>query len=64
MTSIIHFAAKKSAPESVYEPLDYYENNVVGTMNILKIMEKYKTCKEFIFSSSAAVYGEQDNCTE
>lgn len=33
-------------------------------MNILKIMQKYETCKEFVFSSSASVYGEQDNCTE
>ena len=33
-------------------------------MNILKLMEKYTTCKEFLFSSTAAVYGEQDNCTE
>ena len=63
LTSILHFAAKKSAPESMYEPLTYYENNVVGTMNLLKMMEKYKYCKEFLFSSSAAVYGEQDDCT-
>jgi len=33
-------------------------------MNLLKIMEKYPICDEFIFSSSAAVYGEQDNCNE
>lgn len=33
-------------------------------MNLLKMMEIYSSCTEFIFSSSAAVYGEQDNCTE
>lgn len=64
LTSIFHFAAKKSAPESMYEPLSYFENNLVGSMNLLKMMEKYNYCKEFLFSSSAAVYGEQDDCTE
>jgi UDP-glucose 4-epimerase len=64
LTSIIHFAALKSAPDSVRIPLEYYENNVVGSMNLVRMMELFPTCKEFIFSSSAAVYGEQDNCTE
>lgn len=64
ITTVIHFAAKKSVPESIIEPLLYYENNLVGSMNILKLMEKYTTCKELLFSSTAAVYGEQDNCTE
>jgi UDP-glucose 4-epimerase len=50
-------AAKKSAPESVDEPLDYYENNFIGSINLLKMMEKYTSCREFIFSSTAAVYG-------
>lgn len=61
---MFHFAAKKSAPESIYEPLAYYENNLVGSLNLLKMMEKHTYCKEFLFSSSAAVYGEQDDCTE
>ena len=52
----MHFAAKKSAPESVSCPLDYYENNVLGSINLLKLMGQSK-CREFIFSSSAAVYG-------
>lgn len=45
ITTIIHFAAKKSAPESVSQPLDYYENNFVGSMNLIKMMEKYHECK-------------------
>ena len=38
ITTIFHFAAKKSAPESMFEPLAYYENNLVGSMNLLKMM--------------------------
>lgn len=64
ITTIINLAAKKSAPESVAEPLDYYTNNFIGMLNLVKMMQKYSACKEFIFSSSAAVYGEQDDCTE
>lgn len=45
LTSIFHFAAKKSAPESIYEPLAYYENNLIGSMNLLKMMEKHTYCK-------------------
>lgn len=61
---IIHFAAKKNATESVELPLLYYENNVAGSLNLLKMMEKFDECKHFLFSSTAAVYGEQDNCSE
>jgi UDP-glucose 4-epimerase len=63
ITTIFHFAAKKSAPESIFDPLGYYENNLIGSFNLLKVMEKHTSCKEFLFSSSAAVYGEQDDCT-
>lgn len=45
-------------------PLEYYENNVVGSINLLKVMEKFPECTKFLFSSTAAVYGEQDNCSE
>jgi UDP-glucose 4-epimerase len=48
----------------MFEPLDYYENNFVGVMNLVKMMQQHSSCTEFIFSSSAAVYGEQDDCTE
>ena len=53
---VIHLAAFKSVSESIQNPISYYENNVAGTINILKIMEKYD-CYNFIFSSSATVYG-------
>jgi UDP-glucose 4-epimerase len=56
--TIIHFAALKSVNESVRTPDKYYENNVVGTLNLLDLMNKYN-CKNFIFSSSATVYGNQ-----
>jgi len=53
--SVIHFAGLKSVAESVEKPQDYWENNVNGTINLLKIMEKYN-CKNIVFSSSATVY--------
>lgn len=55
--SIIHFAAHKAVGESIEKPLMYYHNNIVSTLNLLFLCEKYKT-KHFIFSSSATVYGE------
>lgn len=54
--SVIHFAGLKSVSESVKEPLKYYENNISGTIVLLKTMEKYNV-KNLIFSSSATVYG-------
>ena len=57
---IIHFAALKNATESVSEPAKYFEVNVQGTLNILRTMKKFKECKYFLFSSTAAVYGDQD----
>lgn len=52
---VIHFAGLKAVGESVAKPLWYYENNIVGTLNILKAMEK-SGCKRIVFSSSATVY--------
>lgn len=57
-TSVIHFAGLKAVGESVEKPLEYYENNIVGTINLLKAMKKYNA-KKIIFSSSATVYGDQ-----
>ncbi len=54
--AVIHFAALKAVGESVQKPLWYYENNVTGTLNVLKAMEKHD-CKRIVFSSSATVYG-------
>lgn len=55
---VIHFAGLKAVGESVEKPLKYYENNVGGTINLLKCMQEYGV-KKIIFSSSATVYGEQ-----
>ncbi len=55
---VIHFAGLKAVGESVEKPLKYYENNVGGTINLLKCMKNHDV-KKIIFSSSATVYGEQ-----
>eukprot|EP01035_Chromulina_nebulosa_P017901 gene17901-23519_t len=52
----IHFAGLKAVGESVVKPLLYYENNLVSTINLLKLMDKYD-CHSIVFSSSATVYG-------
>ena len=57
ITAVIHFAALKAVSESIMIPLQYYENNINGTINLLQIMKKYH-CMKIIFSSSATVYGE------
>jgi len=54
--AVMHFAASIVVPESVKNPLKYYKNNVVNTINLLEVMEEFGV-KNFIFSSSAAVYG-------
>ncbi|GAW94040.1 UDP-glucose 4-epimerase GalE [Calderihabitans maritimus] len=54
--AVIHFAASIIVPESVKLPLQYYTNNVVGTLNLLNVMREHGV-KKFIFSSTAAVYG-------
>jgi len=55
--TIIHFAASIVVPESVKNPLKYYLNNTVNTTNLINSAIKYGV-KKFIFSSTAAVYGE------
>jgi UDP-glucose 4-epimerase len=57
---IIHFAALKSVPDSVADPIFYYQNNLNSLLNILKLSKEYKV-DNFIFSSSCSVYG---NTTE
>ena len=53
---VIHFAAHKAVGESVYNPLKYYDNNVVGTLSLLEVMVA-NGVKNIVFSSSATVYG-------
>lgn len=54
--AVMHFCASIEVGESVIDPLKYYENNVTGTINLLQTMQKYKV-KYFIFSSTAAIFG-------
>ena len=54
--SVIHFAGLKAVAESVENPLLYWENNVMGAITLLKVMEQ-SNCKTIVFSSSATIYG-------
>ena len=56
-TAVIHFAGLKAVGESVEKPLDYYDNNVIGTHRLLQAMANCGV-KTLVFSSSATVYGE------
>lgn len=55
--AVIHFAGLKAVGESVEKPLEYYHNNIVGTLVLLDVMKKHN-CKKIVFSSSATVYGD------
>ena len=55
--SVMHFAAYSQVGESIQNPLKYYKNNVLGSLNLLNSMINYKVLK-IVFSSTAAVYGE------
>ncbi|WP_407198885.1 SDR family NAD(P)-dependent oxidoreductase [Citrobacter portucalensis] len=56
--TVIHFAGLKAVGESVAKPLEYYDNNVNGTLRLVNAM-RAANVKNFIFSSSATVYGDQ-----
>ena len=53
---MIHFAGLKAVGESVKKPIEYYHNNITGTLVLLELMKKHN-CKKIVFSSSATVYG-------
>lgn len=55
--SVIHFAGLKAVGESVYKPLEYYHNNITGTLILCDVMRKHGV-KNIVFSSSATVYGD------
>ncbi|MDQ0866757.1 UDP-glucose 4-epimerase GalE [Arthrobacter globiformis] len=57
--AVIHFAGLKAVGESVREPLSYYYNNLVGTLNLVRAMERHDV-RSIVFSSSATVYGEHN----
>ena len=54
--AVIHFAGLKAVGESVRKPVDYYENNLLSTISLIRVMTE-AGCKKFVFSSSATVYG-------
>ncbi len=56
---VIHFAGLKAVGESVKKPILYYDNNLISTLVLLETMEKFGV-KNFVFSSSATVYGEPE----
>ena len=55
--AVIHFAGLKAVGESVQKPLEYYHNNITGTLILCDEMRKHGV-KNFVFSSSATVYGD------
>ena len=57
-TAVMHFAAWLSVPDSVRDPAGYYRNNVSGTIGTLEAMAA-EGCRQFVFSSTCAVYGER-----
>ena len=59
ISSCIHFAGLKAVGESVAKPLSYYDCNIAGTVNLLELLSS-KKIKNFVFSSSATVYGEPE----
>ena len=55
--AVIHFAGLKAVGESVSKPLEYYSNNLISTLYLLQVMRTHGV-KNFVFSSSATVYGD------
>lgn len=55
--AIIHFAGLKAVGESVRMPIEYYQNNLISTLNVIELMRRYNIYN-FVFSSSATVYGD------
>ena len=54
---VIHFAARKSVPESTRIPLDYFDTNVAGTINVLRTMHRHGV-PHLVYSSSCSIYGD------
>ncbi|XP_031267075.1 bifunctional UDP-glucose 4-epimerase and UDP-xylose 4-epimerase 1 [Pistacia vera] len=63
--AVIHFGALKAVAESMQHPFRYFENNLIGTINLYQVMSKYNV-KKMVFSSSATVYGQPEKipCVE
>lgn len=58
--AVIHFAGLKAVGESCEKPLEYFYNNIVNTLNILTVMKEHGV-RNFVFSSSATVYGQPES---
>ena len=56
----MHFAGLKAVEESFHLALDYWDTNICGTVNLLKVMKKHN-CKTLVFSSTAAIYKKSGN---
>nr|GMD99088.1 bifunctional UDP-glucose 4-epimerase and UDP-xylose 4-epimerase 1 [Ipomoea batatas] len=63
--AVVHFAGLKAVGESVAHPFRYFDNNLIGSITLYSVMEKYN-CKKLVFSSSATVYGQPEKipCVE
>jgi UDP-glucose 4-epimerase len=59
IAGVIHFAAYKAVGESTEFPLKYYNNNLLGLLNLLEVMQSH-ACNKLVFSSSCTVYGQPD----
>lgn len=57
--AVIHFAGLKAVAESIAMPLEYYHNNITGTLILLDVMRRHN-CRKIVFSSSATVYGDPE----
>ena len=57
ISAVVHFAGLKAVGESVRQPLEYFSNNVVGSLSVIEAMRR-AGCKTLVFSSSATVYGD------
>ena len=57
--AVLNFAGYKAVGESVQKPIEYYDNNINGALELLEVMKKHNV-KKFIFSSSATVYGDPE----
>ncbi len=55
--AVVHFAGLKAVGESTKKPIEYYDNNLISTLKLLEVMRKFNV-KNFVFSSSATVYGQ------
>ena len=60
INSVIHFAGFKSVGDSMRNPLEYWDNNLISTINLLEVMDKY-SCRTIVFSSSASIYANSND---